>query len=132
MITFTTPIPVPNIPRGGVLDVKFDEDNNVASVSFAARSPAGPNKVYEVYTIAVVDGDGTPAHKSQRLNVNGTSVTYRDLLVLETQIEIPNGFTNLRNAWFGAGAGRAARQRAAETQGLADGWLAAALGGVVS
>lgn len=131
MITLTAAISIPNVTRVEVLSVDFDEDNSVATVRIVARSPPGPNLVSPVVNIAVQNGAATAVTASQKVARAAAPAGLEFALVVVPQVNIPNGFANLLAAWFGA-ANKAARRRAAETQGLADGWIDASLAGAVA
>ncbi|MFL5381304.1 MAG: hypothetical protein ACJ8GN_02135 [Longimicrobiaceae bacterium] len=137
MIGLTVNISIFNLTRVGVVDVDFREDDGVALVKLEARcstANGGDNFRYGTFTIAVVDGLGTPATASQKVVRNATPNIniYTEAIAVVSQVNIPSGFTNLKNAWFGAANNKAARRAAAETRGLADGWIDASLAGAVS
>lgn len=127
MLTLTTPIAVPNVTRIQVLAVDFDEDAEVAFVTIEARSPPATGLQYAKVRLRVANA---PA-MSHRLARNAEPTDYTNALVLVSQAPIANGYTALAAAWFGA-ANKAARRSAAETQGLASGWIDASLAGTVA
>lgn len=134
MISLTTNIAIFNLTRVGVLDVDFREDDGTAVVTLEAKCSTGNGDFrYSKYQVVVVDGLGTPATASQKIARNGAPANiYSDAISLISQVNIPAGFTNLRNAWYGAANTKAARRAAAETQGLAAGWIDASLTGAVA
>lgn len=134
MIALTTNIAIFNLTRVGVLNVEFDEDANVALVILEAKTSVVNGDVrYAKYQIAVADGLGTPATASQKVARAGSPPNvFTDAIATISQVNIPSGFTNLRTAWYAAANNKAARRAAAETAGLAAGWIDASLTGVVS
>lgn len=131
MIALTTNIPIFNLTRVGVLAVAFDEDAQVAMVRLEAKTTVANGDVrYAEYTIPVVNGPAA----SQKIARNGASTNiFVDAIVIVSQVIITNGYTNLLAAWYAtANTTKALRRAAAETQGLAAGWIDASLVGVVS
>lgn len=130
MITLTTPVAIPNGTRVEVTDVQFDEDNNTATVKVRALTAPVTDRKGRALELFIVDGLGTPETASRKVARGPTPSGLDDALVVLTQVNVPLGFTHLRDAWYAA-SGKAARRRAAETTGLADGWIDASLAGSV-
>lgn len=131
MIALTVNIPIFNVTRIGVLDVLFEEDNAVAMVRLEAKTTVANGDVrYAEYTIPVLNAPSM----SQKIARNGAPVNiFRDAISVVSQVSIANGFTNLLAAWYNpANTTKALRRAAAETQGLAAGWIDNSLVGVVS
>lgn len=120
-LNLATAIVVPNVPKIRVMDAYID-DNGVALVRLEARGTGSPGKLYGIYTCSIVNGDGTPATASTGLQVAAVSVSYQDAIRAAPRLQIPNGATNIGNVLDGSG-NRAAKMRAIETLGIADGWL---------
>lgn len=132
MITLTTPVPIPNCTRVEVTDVTFDEDNDIAAIRLKARTAPAANLASQVTVIQVKDGNGTAAKMSEKVARAATPAGLEDVLVMVPAVNIVNGYTNLKNAWYGAANTKGARRNAAETQGLAAGWIDSSLVGTVA
>jgi len=117
MLTFTTPITVPNLTRLRVVSVNVNDDH--ADVVVEVLPPIA-GKVYAKVLIVVRD-NGTCG----KLMVNQSSATYGDIVVVGEFTPTTAAFTNVYAAWKG-GATMAASKKAVETCGLTDGWLAIA------
>jgi hypothetical protein len=136
-IGLTTSIAIPNATKVEVADAVFDEDGLVAKVKLRARTAPATDLVSQVVEIEVRDADpSTPAtaaaSMSQKVARAAAPSGISTAIVQVPQVAITSGYTNLRNAWYGAANSKGARRRAAETQGLADGWIDSSLAGTVS
>lgn len=135
MIALSVNIAIFNLTRVGVLDVVFKEDDLVALVTLEAKTSVANGDVrYQKYTIPVLDGAGTSATASQKIARTGSPANiFTDAISIISQVNIPSGYTNLLAAWYNvANTTKALRRAAAETQGLAAGWIDSSLVGVVS
>jgi hypothetical protein len=133
MITLTTPVAIPNATRLEVADVQFDEDQSIATVTLRLRTPPATDLPGPAIVLYIADGAGTPQTASMKIARAGSPSGIHNAATVVTQVNIVNGFTSLRTAWYAASPStKAARRRAAETQGLADGWIDASLTGSVA
>lgn len=116
MLTLTTPITVPNLTRLRVRRVEFDEDTSVAYVHVEAVGPGGAPPVYpgSPFVLEIRNGN------SIGLRATASPASFTDR-VQQFTIATPTGFTALVAAYVGATV--AARNRGAETAGVAAGWL---------
>jgi|GEM_PF-7083277 len=132
-IALTTPIAVPNVSKVHVTQCDTDDVNQVAVVRVNVMGAGG--RVYGEYIVYVANGDaGNPPDLSKAstgLGINGASQSYSDAFQPVKSINIVGGYDRVAAIMDGAG-NRAAKMRALETLGLADGWLAAGLAGAVS
>ena len=121
-VALTTPIQIPNITRIHVLRCDADDTNQMAVMSIEARSTSG--LLLGSATVQVGNGP------SVELDRNPVPIGTMDNFV-QTRITIVGAYDRVAAVLDGSG-NRAAKLRALETLGLADGWLGSGLAGTVS
>lgn len=130
-LTFTTAVPMNDITKLQVVSVDFSrEAEGVAVVLLHALLSCG--KIYGEYRIQIGDDTADPAISSMKIKLNASRHCLGDALAIDSVLTLTGAYANLKSAWFSAQDSLAARKLAAETAGLADGWIDSSLTGTVA